>query len=139
MCVPLPRPPAEPFPACGLSQPPPIALSPPDPHLARASSRLHLAPIPMYALSFRRTQPLPCPEPPQPDPPLHPCGLHRHRSPPSGPHTALHLIALPATRQGASSLSDKNKVLIRCAWEGVSVDGISVFDDPRSSGVGLYI
>ena len=53
--------------------------------------------------------------------------------PPSGPRTALRLIALLATRQG-TDLSNENKVLIRCAWEGNPVDGITVFDAAYGSG-----
>ena len=53
--------------------------------------------------------------------------------PPSGPRAALHLIALLATRQG-TDLSNENKVLIRCAWEGIEVDDVSVFDDEYGSG-----
>eukprot|EP00964_Phaeocystis_antarctica_P096613 scaffold62890_cov81-Phaeocystis_antarctica.AAC.2 len=45
--------------------------------------------------------------------------LRRGRPPPPAtPRSAPH--ALPATRQAASSLSDANKLLIRCAWAGTS-------------------
>ena len=129
-----PRPDLQPRALPWMPLAPPSAHRPltsrPAPHPC-VSSRLHLAPI--HTLSFRyipypfrRTQPLPRPNL-QPDPPLHADCFEP--PPPSGPRTALHLIALLATRQATDSLSDENKVLIRCAWEGVSVDGISVFDN----------
>ena len=44
------------------------------------------------------------------------CRLHYHYPTPS-PRFAH---ALPSTRQGANSLSNANKLLIRCAWAGTS-------------------
>eukprot|EP00964_Phaeocystis_antarctica_P017930 scaffold9957_cov44-Phaeocystis_antarctica.AAC.4 len=48
--------------------------------------------------------------------------LHRGRPPPpaSQPATRTAAYALPATRQSATSLSNANKLLIRCAWAGTS-------------------
>ena len=40
--------------------------------------------------------------------------------PPAQPAPGPASYALPATRQGANSLSNANKLLIRCAWAGTS-------------------
>ena len=91
----------EPFPAVPLAPPPanrPFTSRPtPRP---RVSSRLHLAPISIHTLSFRRTQPL-CPALNLQSRTLPYMLIASQPPPPSGPRTALHLIALLPLRDFA--------------------------------------
>eukprot|EP00964_Phaeocystis_antarctica_P006491 scaffold3508_cov47-Phaeocystis_antarctica.AAC.1 len=65
--------------------------------------------------------PAPCSQSAVEPSPLHAaCTAVARRLPPPGPHLRPAPYALLATRQYATSLSNANKLLIRCAWAGTS-------------------
>ena len=75
----------------------------------------------MYAMFYVRSSPCPAPNLQSSLPPhaaYNPAVARR--LPPSRPAPRPAPHALPATRQYANSLSNANKLLIRCAWAGTS-------------------
>ena len=77
----------------------------------------------------------PCPAPNlQPSPPPHAaCAVVARRLPPPSPQTAPH-YALFTTRQITPSLSNANKLLIRCAWAGTSAFATAGYGSNWGSG-----
>ena len=70
---------------------------------------------------LRALLPVPCPQPAVEPSSLHAACTAVARRPPGPPHLAPHTVtACPPTRQQANSLSNANKLLIRCAWAGTS-------------------